>query len=368
MSKAAELAALIGSGQAQGNKNLIINGAMNVAQRSTSATGVGSAGDVYPAVDRFAVSASTSGRLTASQSSVTDLPGFANALKLDCTTADTSVAASEYLLLSTRLEGQNVQQLKKGTSSAEAFTVSFYIKGNANATYALELNDSDNGRQYSQLVPVTSSWNRVSLTYAGDTTGALDDDNAISLQLVFWLHAGSTYNSGTLNTAWAATTNANRAVGISSLLDSTDRTLEITGLQLEIGEVATPFEHEDIGTTLYKCQRYFENLTFANATVITVGQVYSSNTDAAADLRYNVPKRDTPAIGVPSVGRSSGNINFLNANAGFVATSDGTITAVYIGTQQCTLFADGYNAFSADGDASWVYSYGTNTFTIDAEL
>ena len=85
-------------------------------------------------------------------------------------------------------------------------------------------------------------------------------------------------------------------------------------------------------------------------------------------MRYNVQKRDTPAIGVPSVGRSSGNINFLNHNAGFVATSDGTITAVYISIDSCMLFGDGYNAFGATGDASWVYSYGTNTFTIDAEL
>ena len=259
MSKAAELAALIGSQTAQSNRNLVINGAMRVAQRATSTTGVGASNDQYGASDRFCVSAAnTSGRLTMSQAAVTDLPGFANCLKLVCTTADTSIASDEYLNLSTRFEGQNLQQLKKGTSSAEPVTVSFYVKGNASATYVAELFDNDNTRQYSQLVPVTSSWNRVSLTYAGDTTGALDDDNARSLQLIFFLHAGSNFTSGTLSTAWSSNTNANRAVGITSIVDSTDRTLEITGVQMEIGEVATPFEHRSFADDLALCERYYQ--------------------------------------------------------------------------------------------------------------
>jgi|TARA_Y100000816_G_scaffold290570_1_gene279603 hypothetical protein len=372
MSKAAELAALIGSQTALSNRNFVINGAMQISQRATSVTGIGTTdtSGTYHTLDRFVVLANnTAGRLTMSQSTVTDLPGFANALKLDCTTADTSIAADEYFLFATRLEAQNLQSLKKGTSSAEPVTVSFYVKGNANATYVLEIFDNDNSRTINKTFSVTSSWNRVSITFPGDTGGSgLGDDTDIGLQLVFWLHAGSNSTSGSLQTSWGAYTQANRAVGISSIVDSTDRTLEITGLQMEIGEVATAFEHEDFGTTLYKCQRYFENLTFANATVITIGQVYSSATDAAGDLRYNVQKRDTPTIGVPSVGRSSGNINFLNNNAGFVATSDGTVTAVYISIDSCMLFGDNYNAFGAAGDASWLYSYGTNTFTIDAEL
>ena len=196
----------------------------------------------------------------------------------------------------------------------------------------------------------------------------MDDDNAYSLQVYWWLAGGSTYTSGTLATSWASFTAANAAAGQVNAINSTDNNFYLTGVQLEVGDVATAFEHEDFGTTLYKCQRYFENLTFANATVITIGQVYSSATDAAGDLRYNVQKRDTPTIGVPSVGRSSGNINFLNNNAGFVATSDGTVTAVYISIDSCMLFGDNYNAFGAAGDASWLYSYGTNTFTIDAEL
>jgi hypothetical protein len=260
MSKAAELAALIGSQTAQSNRNLVINGAMNVAQRGTSVTGIGGDAD-YKTIDRFRLNTSnTAGRLTMSQSSVTDLPGFANALKLDCTTADTSIASTEVGIIQYRFEGQDLQQLKKGTSSAEPVTVSFYVKGNASATYTCEFEDSDNSyRANSQEFSVTTSWNRVSLTYVGDTTGTLDDDNAQSMQLNFWFHAGSNFTSGTFaSNTWQ--TDQTKRVGDNqtSFFDSTDRTLEITGLQMEIGEVATPFEHEDIGTTLAKCQRYFQ--------------------------------------------------------------------------------------------------------------
>ena len=295
MSRARDFANLAGSVDAGGitGKNLVVNGAMNVAQRATSTTGVGASNDQYGASDRFCVSAAnTSGRLTMSQAAVTDLAGFANCLKLVCTTADTSIASDEYLNLSTRFEGQNLQQLKKGTSSAEPVTVSFYVKGNASATYVAELFDNDNTRQYSQLVPVTSSWNRVSLTYAGDTTGALDDDNARSLQLIFHLHAGSNFTSGTLSTAWSSNTNANRAAGITSIVDSTDRTLEITGVQLEIGEVATPFEHRSFADDLALCQRYY----FQNEDVHTYHKSRESDRHRGAVIPFFVEMRATPTV------------------------------------------------------------------------
>ena len=262
MSKAAELANLIGNINAGGggvNRNVIINGAMNVAQRSTSETGVGSSGG-YLVCDRWQLAVgNTDGRLTMSQdSSVPTGEGFANSLKLDCTTADTSIAAAENLVIQQKIEGQNLQSFAKGTSSAKPFAVSFYVKGNGNATYMCELRDRDNDRHNTQQFAVTSSWNRIELTFSADTTGAFDDDNASSLELRFWLHAGSTYSGGsyTANT-WASTTNANRAAGISSFFDSTDRTFFITGVQLEVGQNPTEFEHEPFERTLEKCRRYY---------------------------------------------------------------------------------------------------------------
>ena len=258
MTKAAELAKMgevLTNSQIGGRRNIVINGAMQVAQRSTSETVGASTG--YFTLDRFKVSATTDGRATMSQDS--DAPnGFGNSLKFQCTTADTSISANDIFSLNTRFEGQDLQRFKKGTSDAEKMTISFYVKANASATYVFELYDIDNARQISQSFSVTTSWNRVTLTFDGDTTGAFGDDNGSSLIAQIWLHGGSTYTSGTLSTSWSSVTNANRAVGISSFFDSTDRTFFITGLQMEVGSAATPFEHRSFGEELTLCQRYFQ--------------------------------------------------------------------------------------------------------------
>ena len=263
MSKAADLANLIGNINAGGggvNRNLVINGAMNVAQRGTSSTGLGGNADSYHTIDRFklGVEGTTAGRLTMTQDSSAP-SGFANSLKLACTTADTSIGAAELMVLAHIIEGQNLQSFAKGTSDAKPFAVSFYVKGNASATYVCELFDGDNTRHVCKTFSVTTDWTRVELSFPADTTGAFDDDNAASLYLQIFLHAGSNFNSGTLPATCASKTNANRAAGGSSFFDSTDRTFFITGVQLEVGQNPTEFEHEPIEKTLLKCQRYYEH-------------------------------------------------------------------------------------------------------------
>jgi len=240
-------------------KNLIINGAMNVAQYATSKTGLGANGGTYSTVDRFRFDfGSTAGRLTATQTSITDLAGFANCTKLDCTTADTSIAAGEYFQFVQRIEGQDLQQLAYGTSSAKTTTISFYVKGTAK-TYMCEIHDAENTRLVQQQFNVTTSWTRVSLTFAGNTSGTIADSSALGLYLNFWLHAGSTYTSGTYNAnTWKAQSNADRAVGIGSFFSSTSNELFITGIQMEVGSVATDFEHRTYAESLLACQRYYE--------------------------------------------------------------------------------------------------------------
>jgi hypothetical protein len=256
MSKAAELAALIGSQSSLANRNMIINGNMEVAQRSTSVAVTASG---YHTCDRWGITLDSAGRFTMSQESITDLEGFGKALKLDCTTADTSIASSEVFFLYQKFEGQFLQKMQKGFSSAKPVTVSFYVKGNASATYVAELLDADNSsRHINKSFSVTTSWSRVSLTFPGDTTGKLDADNAYSLRLNIWLHAGSDYSGGTLQTSWGSSVGANRAAGITSFFDSTDREFFITGVQMELGEVATPFEHETFDDNLVRCQRYYQ--------------------------------------------------------------------------------------------------------------
>ena len=240
-----------------GRRNLIINGGMQLFQRATSVTGIGGA-DGYFTADRWKVfQASLNGRVTQSQASVTDLAGFPNSLKHEVTTADTSISAGEAFQLSQVFEGQDLQSFKKGYSDAEQFTFSFYVKGTAK-TYCVEMYDGDNTRHVAQTFSVTSSWNRVELTFPADTTGKFDDDNALSLYLIIWLHAGSNYSSGTLPATWASVSNANRAVGTESLFSATSNTFEITGAQLEVGSRATPFEQRSFGEELALCQRYFQ--------------------------------------------------------------------------------------------------------------
>ena len=275
MTKCAELANLIGNINAGGggvNRNLIINGAMNVAQRGTSSTGLGASGGYFTVDRAYLSAANTAGRLTMTQDSSAP-SGFANSLKLACTTADTSIAANELVMLQHNFEGQNLQTLNKGTSSAVPVSVSFYVKGNASATYVCELYDYDNTRQISQTFNVTTDWTRVELTFVADTTGALDDDNALSFALNIVLHAGSNFTSGTLSTTWTSVTSANRHVGISSFFDSTSRTFFLTGLQMEVGQNPTRFEHEPFERTLHKCQRYFQLIDSSSGVTVNTSTV-----------------------------------------------------------------------------------------------
>ena len=262
MSKARQLADLgnqVDDGAITGT-NLIINGAMQVAQRGTSFTGLG-ASDVFT-LDRYKFDfGGTSGLLTAEQSN--DAPdGFSHSFKLSCTTADTSLAVNEKARIMYSFEGQDLASLGKGTSNAKPVTFSFYVKANAAASYTCEFYDTNNGRQCSKLFNVTTDWTRVELTFPADATGAFTYDNTTAVQLSFWLMAGSDYTSGTLNSsAFAVAVTANRVSSSqTNFFDSTSRTLQITGVQLEVGDTATPFEHRSYGDELARCQRYFTKI------------------------------------------------------------------------------------------------------------
>ena len=296
MTKAAELAKMgevLTNSQLGGRRNVIINGAMQLFQRDTSQGGIGASAGYFSA-DRIRFKPnSTSGRLTSSQDSSAP-SGFGNSMKLACTTADTSIAAGEYFFISQKIEGQDLQQFAKGTSDAKPFTVSFYVKGNASATYTCELFDEDNTRQISKTFSVTTNWTRVELLFPADTTGAFDDDNASSMTFAIWLHAGSNYTSGTLNSSsWASSTTANRVSSSNtSFFDSTDRTFFITGIQLETSAAVTPFEHRSLGEELRLCQRYYELLYASLSTTYGSTGTYSQR----QSHQMKVTKRALPTI------------------------------------------------------------------------
>jgi hypothetical protein len=231
---------------------------MSIAQRSTSVASITASG--YYTLDRWNIGASSLGTWTNTQS--TDVPtgqGFATSFKLDCTTADASPAAGDYFQLNQLFEGQNLQYLKKGTANAVSLTASFWVKSTKTGTFICELLDLDNSRQISKsyTVDVTDTWEKKTITFEGDTTGALANDNGSSLVLSFWLGAGSTYSSGTLNTSWASITNANRAVGQVNIADSTSNDWYITGVQLEAGTTASDFEFLPVDVNLARCKRYY---------------------------------------------------------------------------------------------------------------
>jgi hypothetical protein len=281
---------------------MVINGGMNVAQRSASVTGLGAATG-YFTLDRFNIAMSaTAGRFTMTQTADGPNGISANCLKLDCTTADTSIAATEHLLIQHKMEGQNLQRIGKGVAGAKEITVSFYVKANAAFTFGCELYDADNVRQIAKLFDTTTGWNRIELTFPADVddgSSPLDDDNANSFELNLWLHSGSSFTSGGLNTAaWANNDNTKRAAGIDSFFSSTDNNFFITGVQVEVGPVATEFEHEDISTTQNKCFRYFQKLVSVGADYQRYGVGTSSSTTGHSTLiKLITPMRATPTVG-----------------------------------------------------------------------
>jgi len=267
-------------------RNMIINGAMNLSQRAVSVTGLGAASG-YFTVDRWKILRdATAGRFTMTQTADGPNGISANCLKLDCTTADTSIAAGEHLILRQPIEGQNVQRIGKGVAGAKELTVSFYVKANAAFDFGCELFDITAERQCNKLFSTTTDWVRHEITFPADVddgSSPFNDDNTNELELNFWLHAGSTFTSGTLNSAaFNNLQSQNRAVGIDSFFSSTNNNFFITGVQLEVGPVATEFEQEDISTTLAKCQRYFQQIgATSNEFPVSIGYLYNNGTRSA---------------------------------------------------------------------------------------
>ena len=291
----------VGENLVFGNKNLLINGQMAIFQRSTSAA-VASVG--YYTADRWRSGGTGLGAFTQSRS--TDVPsaqGFGYSLKMDCTTADASPAASDNQNIQQRIEGQDLQRLLKGTSSAKKITLSFWVKSNKTGTYIVEIADVDNTRHICQAYTISSAstWEKKELTFDGDTTGTLDNDNESSLELLWYLGVGSDRSSGTLATSWATRTDANKAVGQVNLADSTSNEWYITGVQLEVGSKATDFEFEPYERTLSRCRRYF--ISYGGDAAyerFAVGYI-SSSTQGYFTSVFPVKMREIPTYSFSSV-------------------------------------------------------------------
>jgi hypothetical protein len=278
------------------NRNLLINGAMQVSQRSASVTGITSGG--YYTADRWNLNLGALGTWT--QSVEADAPtgsGLARSLKVLCTTADAAPASNDTMVVQQALEGQDLQSIKKGTASAEQVTLSFWVKSNVTGTYVTRLSDADNTRNVcaSYTINASATWEQKTITFPADTTGVFDNNNAASLYVQWWLGAGSNRTTGTLATTWESVTTANIAVGQTNLAAAQDNYWQITGVQLETGPVATPFEFEPYEATLRKCQRYYYRMT-SPGTSYNIGVAYTQGaTRARIMIPFPTTMRTAPA-------------------------------------------------------------------------
>ena len=349
--------------QIGGRRNLIINGAMQVAQRGTSATGKTSSG--YYTCDRFR--SSTNAEQTETHEQSTDAPdGFSDSYKVTVTTADASIDASDYAAITQIIEAQNLQHLQYGTSSAKQVTLSFWVKASATGTYTVAFYhyDAASNNYISQSYTISSAdtWEHKTITLDGNTADAIGNNNGAGLEVYFLYSAGSDYTSGTSNT-WGTSTNF--AVGhTSNLVGTLNATFQITGVQLEVGTVATPFENRSYGEELALCQRYYirygDNDT-GNANDGGVFNTLNWNRDNHFIAHiFPTPMRATPAIGYNSLA------TLLLLEAGSTATP--TSLSSNGGNATRLEFNVGTAAFGTAGNASWLRILVNGYIDLDAEL
>ena len=315
----------LNGGPLAGARNRIINGDMRIDQRNAGAS-VTAQGFT---VDRFAILLSQASKLTVQQNagSVTPPVGFTNYLGIT-SSSSYSITSSDAFTLVQPIEGLNVSDLAWGTASASAVTLSFWVRSSLTGTFGGALKNSANTRSYpfSYTISSANTWEWKTVTIAGDTTGTWLTTNGIGIQVKFGLGVGSTL-SGTAG-SWAAT-NYDSATGATSVVGTNGATFYITGVQLEAGSVATPFERRSYGQELALCQRYFEKSfaietapanganTTSLLTEVNSARNYSSGSTSndGSTIPFKVQKRSTPTI--TAYGNSSGQwLTTGNANAG----------------------------------------------------
>ena len=355
MSKAAELAALIGSQTALSNRNLIINGAMQVAQRGTS----GTTNTGYNSVDRFATQAIATDNLAMTLTQETDSPtGFSNSLKVTVTTAESALASDEFFSVQHRIEAQNLQSLQYGNSSAKSVTLSFYVKSTTTGTYTVALQQIDGTRVITSTYAISSAntWEKKTLTFTGDTSGSFANDNGEGLRIHWFLAAGSDYTSVD-STSWSAYADNKVAFGHAvNIIDSTSKTWQLTGVQLELGEQPTPFEHRSFADELRRCQRYHQRFTGVSNGRVGFG-TKTSATGARCVIPFNTAMRATPSHSITGTPRFETGAAAQNVSS--------------INTSGANTLVGGFDVVTASGGAQndpGVLDMGDGGYIFDAEL
>ena len=284
------------------NPNLLINGAMSVAQRAPSATGITTSG--YYCLDRWTLNLSNYGTWLFKQT--TGAPaGFGKILEVECSTADASPAAGDDFRIMQRIEAYTLQHLKYGDSGAQDITLSFWNACNqASKVVAVHIYQPDGGRHVTKTFTTNSSggtWQKTTLTFPGDTGGTITNDNGAGLEVQFYMGGGTSFTGGSANTTWSSYTAANTAAGQTLMLgDTVNNYFRMTGVKLEVGTSATTFEDNDIGKEIWRCRRYCQG-SYADDNDFLFGPGYEGGGGSFyLPLMFNPPMRAAPTMKVNS--------------------------------------------------------------------
>ena len=295
------------------SKNKVINGEMRVSQRGQS---FANANNQYT-LDRFRVNGSHDGAVTISQDA-SGPPGFANSLKVDVTTADTSLASGQYIQLTQRIEAQNLQDLAYGTSGAKTITVSFWVKSNVTGTYTYSMQQTDNSAKQTSsqyTINTANTWEKKTFTYAGDVNGVINDDNMTGMNIYWNLAIGTQYTTGTPRSSWTTFNDPDFAAGqTADLLASASNEWYLTGVMFEIGSVATDFEHLSIQEELRLCQRYY--MIYAEPGATNQYQLFNIHAYSTAQLETTIDYSWANLRAIPNLVQGSGTNYYAAMNAG----------------------------------------------------
>ena len=344
--------------------NLIINGDMRIDQRG----GAVSPGNGTYTLDRWQHIKTDAGNVTVSQD--TDVPSgsvFSNSLKVDVTTADASVAAGDLREIRQQLEGFNTAQLLLGTANAKQFTVSFWVKSDTKTgTMCVSLANNASDRNYLHEITIAdNNWNQYSFTVTGDTTGTwIGATNGVGLRIEFCLVSGTTYQ-GAADTWQAGPLRATS--NQTNFMDSATNNVWITGVKLEVGNVATTFVPDDYGTALAKCQRYYEksynagvNPGSGSFASFFAGQIEntSTNGDKLPGPSYKVSKRTSATVTTYGISGTAG--TFSNGGGTDLAASSCTVNIP--GTEGFVPYQNSGGNVTTTNRACWYH------WVADAEL
>ena len=310
----------INGAQIGGRRNMIINGDMNIAQRGTPTSAASYTSGGYAACDRWrlrAISTDEADFVISQESDAPTASGFTKSIKIKTNTVESALASDEIFHVSQRIEAQDLQHLKYGTSSALPTTLSFWVKAYQTGTYAINVYKPDSpNRQITATYTISASNTSEfkTMTFPGDTAGGgITDDTGTGLQ-IYWLLATGTDYTGTTSTSWDNYANGGFANGQAvNIMSSTDNYFYLTGVQFEVGSQATAFEHRSFGEELRLCQRYYQVGS-------SIGAGYgSANGYARAGSVYATQMRATPTLATTNSGSGS-IIASGTSNTGFYVT------------------------------------------------